>query len=61
LLNYFDEIIAGMEVFNLLDINNTVSYYWVKTINNISGKSRQFAVPEYLTGRCLNFKIMATF
>jgi hypothetical protein len=60
-LKYIDELIAGMEVYNLLDINNTVSYYWVKTINNISGRTRQFAVPEYLTGRCLNFKVMATF
>lgn len=60
-LRNFEELIAGLEVFNLLDINNTVSYYWVKTINNLSGKSRQFAVPEYLTGRCLNLRLMATF
>jgi hypothetical protein len=60
-LRYFEEITAGLEVFNLLDINNTVSYFWVKTVNNISGRSRQFAVPEYLTGRSLNIRIMATF
>ena len=60
-LRHFEELVAGLEVFNLLDINNTVSYFWVKTINNTSGKSRQFAVPEYLTGRCLNLRISATF
>jgi hypothetical protein len=60
-LNLFTEIKAGLEVFNLLDINNTVSYFWVKTINNLSGKSRHFAVPNYLTGRSLNLKISASF
>ncbi len=59
--NFVKEIIAGLEIYNLLDINNTVSYFWVKTVNNQSGRSRQFAIPEYLTGRCLNFKIAAVF
>jgi hypothetical protein len=59
--DHFREIKAGLEVFNLLDINNTVSYFWVKTINNLSGKSRHFAVPNYLTGRSLNLKISASF
>jgi hypothetical protein len=60
-LRYFDELVAGVEIFNLLDINNTVSYYWVRTLNNLSGQSRQYAIPDYLTGRCLNFKLMAKF
>lgn len=60
-LRYFDELIAGLEVYNLLDINNTVSYFWVRTINNLSGQSRQFAIPDYLTGRSLNLKIIAKF
>lgn len=61
LFRNFDEIFAGIEVFNLLDINNTVSYLWIRTINNLSGNIRQFAVPNYLTGRSLNFKISASF
>jgi hypothetical protein len=60
-LRFFDELIAGIEIFNLIDINNTVSYYWVKTLNNLSGQSRQYAVPDYLTGRSLNLKVMAKF
>jgi hypothetical protein len=60
-LSFFDELVAGIEIFNLLDINNTVSYFWVKTINNLSGQSRQYAIPDYLTGRCLSLKIMAKF
>ena len=60
-LRFFDEIVAGIEIFNLLDINNTVSYYWVSTLNNLSGQSREYAIPDYLTGRCLNLKIMTKF
>lgn len=59
--SHFGEIIAGIEVFNLLDINNTISYLWLSTVNNLSGQMRHFAVPDYLTGRSLNFKISATF
>lgn len=59
--NPVKEVIAGMEVFNLLDINNTVSYFWVKTVNNQSSRSRQFAIPDYLTGRSLNMKLSALF
>jgi hypothetical protein len=60
-LSYIDEIYAGAEIFNLLDINNTISYFWVRTVNNLDGQNRQFAVPNYLTGRSLNFKLSATF
>lgn len=60
-LRIFDEVIAGLEIFNLLDINNTISYFWIRTVNNLSGESRQFAVPNYLTGRSLNLKLSATF
>lgn len=55
-LNYFQNIWISAEVFNLLDINNTVSYLWV---SDISG--RQYAVPNYLTMRQLNFKLNINF
>ncbi len=57
----FNEIVIGFEIFNLLDINNTVSYLWVRTVNNYSGISRQYAIPNYLTGRSLNLKVSASF
>lgn len=50
------EISAGIEIFNLLDINNTNSYYWVTVVNN-----NQFAVPNYLTGRMLSISLSAKF
>ena len=56
-----EELVAGLEVYNLLDINNTVSYYWIKTISNLDGQSRQYAIPDFLTGRSLNIRLMARF
>ena len=51
----FKSLVIGVEVFNLLGIRNTVSYLWVQ---DVSG--RPYAVPNYLTNRLLNVKIIAT-
>ena len=58
---WIESIVAGIEVFNLLDINNTISYNWLTTVNNLDGEVRQFAVPNYLTGRSLNFRVTLSF
>ncbi len=50
----FSSLIFYAEIFNLLNINNTVSYLWIKDVNNY-----QYAIPNYLTSRQLNFKIVA--
>ena len=55
-LNFLDSAWISAEVFNLLDINNTVSYLWVTDVS-----SRQYAVPNYLTSRQLNFKLLLSF
>lgn len=55
-LKHFKNIWIGLEVFNLLDIRNTISYLWITDIY-----SRQLAVPNYLTSRRLNVKIVAHF
>lgn len=55
------ELIAGLEVFNLADIRNTISYTWIRTVRNREGKSLEYAVPNYLTSRSLNIKITARF
>jgi len=52
-LNNLNNMWISAEVFNLLDIDNTVSYLWVA---DVSG--RQYAVPNYLTPRQLNFKLI---
>lgn len=53
---HFTTLWVSFEVFNLLDINNTISYLWVRDINN-----RQYAVPNYLTPRLFNLKVQAKF
>lgn len=46
----------GVDVFNLLDISNVSSYYWVTDVNNI-----QYAVPNYLTRRQFNVRLTIDF
>lgn len=46
----------GVDVFNLLDISNVSSYYWVTDVNNI-----QYAVPNYLTRRQFNVRLTVDF
>ncbi|MEY5042476.1 MAG: hypothetical protein RLZZ414_2040, partial [Bacteroidota bacterium] len=55
-LNKFTDIWFRLEVFNLLNINNTISYLWVTDVLN-----RQYAVPNYLTQRLINVRIAAKF
>ena len=55
-MNIFNSAWISAEVFNLLDINNTVSYLWVSDIGG-----RQYAVPNYLTRRQINLKLILRF
>ena len=50
---YFKSVWITAEVFNLLDINNTISYQWIEDI-----RGRQYAVPNYLTSRRINLKLV---
>lgn len=60
-LNSFEDMWISFEIFNLLDINNTISYMWVKTVNNQAGDASQYAVPNYLTSRRFNLKLTMKF
>jgi hypothetical protein len=60
-VNYFKEIWIGAEIFNVLGINNTISYLWVKSVSNQDNIPGYFAVPNYLTSRRLNVKITVSF
>jgi len=53
---YFKTIWVSAEVFNLLQISNTVSYIWIKDVTD-----RQYAIPNYLTNRLLNIKLVTKF
>jgi hypothetical protein len=48
---------ASIEVFNLLGIQNTLSYTWIQ--DQSSGKT--FAVPNRLTSRLINVKLLFNF
>jgi hypothetical protein len=61
LLKRFKSIWLNVEIFNLLGIQNQISYQWIRTIKNQFGMPNLFAVPNYLTGRTFNVKINARF
>lgn len=54
--HYLKGMFISVEVFNLLQIDNTVSYTWITDVTN-----RQYAVPNYLTKRTLNLKLQVKF
>lgn len=56
MLKHIEDIWISLEVLNLLQVNNTISYIWVKDVTN-----RQYGVPNYLTPRQLNLRISVKF
>lgn len=52
----FRNVWLGAECLNLFGINNVNSYYW---ITDVTGG--QYAVPNYLTGRQINFRVTVDF
>jgi len=61
LFNNFKSVWIGVEVFNLLGIENEVSLSWIKTLSDRSGNIKEFIVPNHLTGRRFNVKLSAKF
>ncbi len=55
-LKHITDMWLSLEVFNILGINNTISYFWVSSMYG-----DQFAVPNYLTGRRFNLKLTVKF
>jgi hypothetical protein len=52
----FENIWASLEVFNLIDRANIISYQLIKDFNN-----NTFSIPNRLTSRLINFKLLARF
>lgn len=52
----FKSMWISLEVFNLLDISNTISYFWVTDVGG-----QVYGVPNYLTPRQLNLKLHCNF
>jgi hypothetical protein len=55
-LSKLETFSLSLEIFNLLGINNTVSYLWIKDVTN-----RLYGVPNYLTNRLINLRMQVTF
>ncbi len=53
---HFKNIWLSLEVFNLLDINNEISFTYVTDI-----RGWEYGVPNYLTGRRVNLKLLMRF
>ncbi|MDE5728534.1 MAG: TonB-dependent receptor [Duncaniella sp.] len=56
LKRHLKSVWLGLDAFNLLDITNVASYYWVTDVNDI-----QYAVPNYLTRRQFNVRLSVDF
>jgi hypothetical protein len=56
LFRHLKNIYLGLDCFNLFDIKNVNSCYWVTDVNNI-----RYAVPNYLTGRQISAKLIVEF
>ena len=52
----FENIWASLEVFNLIDRPNTISYQLIKDFSNST-----YAIPNRLTPRLINLKLLARF
>jgi hypothetical protein len=54
--NNLKEMWVFLEVFNLLQIQNTVSYIWVTDVTG-----NRYAIPNYLTNRQINLRLQISF
>jgi len=54
--NHLKEMWIYLEVFNLLQVQNTVSFTWIQDVTG-----NRYAVPNYLTNRQLNLRLQIRF
>ena len=47
---------VSLEVFNLINLNNTIDYSWIQDVGG-----RYYGIPEFLTPRRINLKLIAWF
>jgi hypothetical protein len=56
-MSKFKELSAGLELFNMFDIQNAITNTWVRDVYS----KTQFGIPNFMTGRVLNFKFAMKF
>ena len=56
-LEKFKEFSVGIELFNMFDVQNSITNTWVRDISS----QRSVGIPNFLSGRVLNLKVSAQF
>ncbi len=56
-LSKLKELTAGIELFNMFDVQNAITNTWVRDVYS----KRQYGIPNFMTGRVLNFKLGIQF
>jgi hypothetical protein len=54
--NTFEQFTISLDAFNLLGIKNVVSYQWLQDIGG-----RYYSIPNHLTGRRINLRLIISF
>lgn len=55
--NAFKELTIGVEVFNMFDVQNSITNTWVRDVYS----KRQYAIPNYLSPRVFNVRLSMRF
>ncbi len=55
-LKHFNQMTVSLDAFNLLGVNNIISYQWLQDI-----AGRYYAIPNHLTGRRINVRLIVKF
>jgi len=57
IINKFDKISFGIEIFNMFDMQNSITNTWVRDVYS----KRQYSIPNYLTPRIFNLNLDIDF
>jgi hypothetical protein len=53
----FEELSVGLEIFNMFDVQNSITNTWVRDVYS----KRQYSIPNYLTPRVFNVRLGMRF
>lgn len=53
----FKELSIGVEIFNMFDVQNSITNTWVRDVYS----KRQYSIPNYLTPRVFNIRVSTRF
>lgn len=54
---YFKELAVGIEIYNIFDVQNSITNTWVRDVYS----KRQYSIPNYLTPRVFNVRLNMHF